>query len=200
MLPIYIRQFILLIALTLVSSLSIAESDFKAKIGIMVSSQSKDFQARPFQRLRAGDQLQPQILTKDKSYVYVVHFDKSTATLLNHGSTNQATTQVTLPDNNNMYQLDGNSSKENFTIVASNKPLEAIESSFSNASIPLKQWKKLAKSLSKKPALELDYKPEKHIAMAGNVRSLGSGYAASALKEYAGKDIIVRNYVFTVKK
>jgi hypothetical protein len=137
------------------------------------------------------------------SYVYVVHRDQKTVTLLNMVQQRIQSSTMVLPSVQEYYQVDGQSPEETFTVICSPKELKEL-SSLASSQMTLDRWVSLAKDLLKKGEIDLAQKSEKPFAIAGNVRGAGDAAGGDAfvreLQIFSGKSILVRQYEFSVKK
>jgi hypothetical protein len=175
----------------------------RAKIGILVKSENQIMRAKSKDRLKAGDLVRIYVHPELSSYIYVVHRDHKTVTLLNMVEQRVQSSTLVLPSVQEFYQVDGQSPVETFTVICSPKEVKEI-SSLVSAQIPYDRWVSLEKDLLKKGEFDLAQKSEKPFAIAGNVR--GPGNAAGGdnfvreLQIFSGKSILVRQYEFSVKK
>lgn len=174
----------------------------RAKIGILVKSGDKVMRAKKKGRIRAGDRIRIYVAPEKSSYVYIVHSDLKTATLLNDEKKQAPNTILTLPSPQNYYEIDGESQKERITIVCSpDKPAE-LSQLFKTGPVAHATWAALENRLTEKGRIDLTQKAEKPFTIAGNVR--GGGEAAdpfvAKLKTVSGNSLVVRTYAFRVKK
>jgi hypothetical protein len=174
----------------------------RAKIGIMVKSGDKVMRAKKKGRIRSGDRIRIYAIPEKPSYVYIVHTDMKTATLLNDEKQQIENEILTLPSLQGFYEIDGKSAKETITIVCSpDKPVNVPEL-LKSGQASHSAWAALEKELIEKSRIDLTHKAEKPFTIAGNVR--GAGGAAdpfvAELKTVSGKSLVVRKYEFRVKK
>jgi hypothetical protein len=174
----------------------------RAKIGIMVQSDNKMMRAKKKDRIRAGDHIRIYVIPEKPSYVYIVHTDMKTASLLNDEKQQVGNEILTLPSPQNFYEIDGESAKETITIVCSPDKPAKVSKLLKSGQASHSEWTALEKELIKKSRIDLTHKAEKPFTIAGNVR--GAGGAAdpfvAKLKTVSGKSLIVRKYEFRVKK
>ena len=175
----------------------------RAKIGILVKSGDQIIRAKSRDRLKAGDLVRIYVHPEVSSYVYVVHRDQKTVTLLNMVEQRIQSSTLVLPSVQEYYQVDGQSPVETFTVICSPKEVKEI-SSLASSQMTHDRWVSLEKDLLKKGEIDLAQKSEKPFAIAGNVRGAGDAAGGDAfvreLQIFSGKSILVRQYEFSVKK
>lgn len=185
-----------------VSSGCAEEKVVRAKVGVSVESEGRQLRAKANERLAAGDHLRVYVYPEEDCYVYVIHADQKTATLLKTVEKNVPAGLLVLPSQKEFYEVDGKSLVETFTVVCSPEELKEISTLF-NSGPSYENWASLEKELIKKGEIDLGDKPDKPFAIAGNVRGLPeSGPGDSFLSElqvYSGNGILVKRYEFTVK-
>ena len=174
----------------------------RAKIGIMVKSGNKVMRAKKKDRIRAGDRIRIYVIPEKPSYVYIVHTDMKTATLLNDEKQQVGNEILPLPSLQNFYEIDGESAKETITIVCSPDKPAKVWQLLKSGQASHSAWTALEKELIERSRIDLTHKAEKPFTIAGNVR--GAGGAAdpfvARLKTVSGKSLVVRKYEFRVKK
>lgn len=174
----------------------------RAKIGIMVKSDDAVMRAKKRGRIRAGDRIRIYAVPEKPSYVYIVHTDMKTATLLNHEKQKIGNEILTLPSPQNYYEIDGESTKEAIIIVCSPDKPEKVSQLLKSGQVSHTAWTALEKELVERSRIDLSHKAEKPFTIAGNVR--GTGGAAdpfvAKLKTVSGNALVVRKYEFRVKK
>ncbi len=179
------------------------EKTVRAKIGILVKSGDQIMRAKSRDRLKAGDLVRIYVHPEVSSYVYVVHRDQKTVTLLNMVEQRIQSSTLVLPSVQEFYQVDGKSPSETFTVICSPEEVKEISSLISTR-MTYDQWASLEKELLKKGEIDLDQKSGKPFAIAGNVRGAGDTAGADAfardLQIFSGKSILVRQYEFSVKR
>jgi len=143
------------------------------------------------------------VVPEDDAYVYVVHNDGKTPTLLN---AQDAKTKVrkgvpmTLPAPDKFYQIDGTSDKESITVICSPTERPAVASLFSSTNVPQKNWLSLEKELLDKSRIDLTQPTDKPFQIAGNVRSINNDSFMENLQIVSGKSFVVKKYDFQVQK
>ncbi len=179
------------------------EKTVRAKIGILVKSGDQIIRAKSRDRLKAGDLVRIYVHPEVSSYIYVVHRDQKTVTLLNMVEQRIQSSSFVLPSVQEFYQVDGQSPVETFTVICSPKEVTEI-SSLIGSQMPYDRWVLLEKELLKRGEIDLAQKSEKPFAIAGNVRGAGDAAGGDAfvreLQIFSGKSILVRQYEFSVKK
>jgi hypothetical protein len=179
------------------------EKIVRAKIGILVKSGDQILRAKSKDRLQAGDLVRIYVHPEVSSYVYVVHSDLKTVTLLNMVEQRIQSSTLVLPSVQEFYQVDGKSPVETFTVICSPEEVKAV-SALVGAQMTTDRWDSLQKELAKKGELELAQKSERPFAIAGNVRGAGDAAGGDSfvkeLQIFSGKSILVRQYEFSVKK
>jgi len=174
----------------------------RAKIGIMLKSKGNVMRAKKKERIRSGDQIRIYALPEKPLFVYIIHSDTKTATLLNNEDQRVANVVLTLPTSQNFYEIDGQSSKEIITIVCSPEERTELTAIFKSGQVPHPAWAPVEKDLLGKSRIDLTGKAEKPFSIAGTVR----GGAAAAdpfvekLQTISGNSLVFRQYEFRVKK
>lgn len=175
----------------------------RAKIGILVKSGDQTLKAKSKDRLKPGDLVRIYVHPEVSSYVYAVHRDQKTVTLLNMVEQRIQSSTLVLPSVQEFYEVDGKSPLETFTVICSPTEVKEI-SSLAGARMTYDQWVSLERDLLKKGEIDLAQKSEKPFAIAGNVRGAGDAAGGDAfikdLQIFSGKSILIRQYEFTVKK
>jgi hypothetical protein len=193
------------VALTAAGTLpaSAQEKTVRAKIGILVKSGDQILKAKSRDRVKAGDLLRIYVHPEASSYVYVVHSDLKTVTLLNMVEQKIQSSTMVLPSVQEFFQVDGKSAVETFTVICSPEEVKAV-SALVSSQMTIERWDNLQRELAKKGENELVDKSERPFAIAGTVR--GAGDAAGGdpfvkeLQIFSGKSVLVKQYEFTVKK
>lgn len=179
------------------------EQIVRAKIGILVKSGDQILKAKSRDRLKAGDLVRIYVHPEVSSYIYVVHRDQKTVTLLNMVEQKIQSSTLVLPSVQEFYQVDGQSPVETFTVICSPREVKEIASLVS-AQMTHDRWVSLEKDLLRKGEIDLAQKSEKPFAIAGNVRGAGDAAGGDAfvreLQIFSGKSILVKQYEFNVKK
>lgn len=179
------------------------EKTVRAKIGILVKSGDQIIKVKARDRLKAGDLVRIYVHPELNSYIYVVHRDQKTVTLLNMVEQRIQSSSLVLPSVQEFYQVDGQSPVETFTVICSPNEVKEI-SSLVGSQMPYDRWVSLEKELLKRGEIDLAQKSEKPFAIAGNVRGAGDAAGGDAfvreLQIFSGKSILVRQYEFSVKK
>ena len=182
---------------------AIAQEDFvRAKIGVLIKSGNKAIRSKSKGKLKAGDLLRVYVHPEKNAHVYIVHTDSETATLLNAGQKKAEGATLILPSVQDFYEVDGNSSIENITIICSPNDIKEVSDLLKSGEAPRSKWKALEEKLYEKSKIDLTSKAEKPFTIAGNVRG-GSGAGDPFLKKlriYTGKSLLVKRYEFRVKK
>jgi hypothetical protein len=179
------------------------EKIVRAKIGVIIKSGDHITRAKSKDRLKAGDLVRIYVHPEVSLYVYVVHSDQKTVTLLNMLEQRIRSSTLVLPSVQEFYQADGQSPVETFTVICSPEEVKEI-SSLVSSQMTYDRWVSVEKDLLKKGEIDLAQKSERPFAIAGNVRGIGDAAGGDAfvreLQIYSGKSILVRQYEFSVKK
>jgi len=175
----------------------------RAKIGMEIKSGERATSAKSRDRLEAGDLLRIYVHPEMSSYVYVVHTDQETVTLLNMVEQKIRSSTLVLPSVQEFYEVDGKAAVEAFTIICS--PTELPELSIlSNSEVSHEKWAAIEGELIERSRIVLTQKSERPFAIAGNVRGgLGGGSVdpfVEKLRIFSGKSHLVKRYEFSVKK
>jgi hypothetical protein len=179
------------------------EKTMRAKIGILIKSGDQTIKAKSNDRLKAGDLVRIYVHPEVSSYVYVVHRDQKTVTLLNMVKQRIQSSTLVLPSVQEFYEVDGKSPVETFSVICSPTEVKEI-SSLLGSKMPYDRWVSLEKELLKRGEIDLAQKSEKPFSLTGTVRDAGDAAGGDAfvkeLQIFSGKPILVRQYEFSVKK
>lgn len=181
-----------------------SEDIVRAKIGIQVVSGDRVDRAKSRDRIKTGDMLRIYVHPERGSYVYVVHSDQQTATLLNAVEQRIQGSTLVMPSLHQYYQVDGTSSVEIFTIVCSPKELVRVSEIMRHGQTSHTEWASLADELSAVSRIDLTQTSERPFAIAGNVRGHGGMSQASgdpfseSLQIFSGRSLLVKQYEFRV--
>ena len=180
-----------------------AQERVRAKVGIEVRSGERSTPAKATETIKAGDFLRVYVVPEDEAYIYVVHNDGKTPTLLNAQEAHTKVPKgslVALPAPEKFYQIDGTSAKESITVICSPTEIREVDTLFRTANVPQQNWTVLEKELMEKSKIDLTQKADKPLQIAGNVRSIHSDTFKDTLPMYSGKTFVVKKYDFQVQK
>ena len=183
---------------------AVAQDRVRAKVGIQVRSGDHTAPAKTTETVKTGDFLRVYVVPEDDAYIYVVHNDGKTSTLLN--AQNAATkinkgALLTLPAPEKFYQIDGGSDKESITVLCSPTEIREVASLFSTPNVAQKDWLSLEKALLDKSKIDLSQPTDKPFQIAGNVRSMSDNDPfLKTLLIYSGKSLVAKKYDFQVQK
>ncbi len=180
-----------------------SETRVRAKIGIQVVSGDRVMRAKSRDRLTAGDLLRIYVHPERGCYVYVVHSDGRTATLLNTVEQRLEGSTLVMPSLHQYYQVDGKSREEGFTILCSPGELTALSALVEEGDMPHGSWAAIEEDLSSQSRIDLAQSSEKPFAIAGNVRGGGGGPTgtdpfSSKLQIFSGRGLLVKTFAFRV--
>jgi hypothetical protein len=191
------------IAFLLAGSLPVfaQEKIVRAKIGILIKAGDQKMRAKANDRLKVGDFVRIYVQPEESFYVYVVHTDGKRVWLLSSTERQDPGAPFLLPGREEYYEIDGESPVETFTIICSPQELKEV-SSLQNTEISYEKWSALEKELAKKGEIDLGEKAEKPFPIAGNVRGAvdPNDHFASDLLISSGKNVLVKQYEFSIKK
>lgn len=179
------------------------EDRVRAKIGIQIRSGDRIMRARSLDRLIKNDMLRIYVHPEKSCYLYVVHADERTPTLLNMVQQRVHGSAIVMPSLDEYYQVDGNSARESFTIIVSPEERNDITNLFSKDDVPLASWLETETKLIGEGKIDLSENTEKPFSLAGNVRGVDPDERdpfMCDLQIYSGKSILVKKYEFRVKK
>ena len=188
---------------TQLTSPAVAQDRVRAKVGIQVRSGEHTAPAKTTETVKTGDELRVYVVPEDEAYVYVVHNDGKSLTLLN---AQNATTRVTkgglvaVPTPEQFYQIDGGSAKESITVLCSPTELREVANLFSTPNMTQQNWLSLEKALLDKSKIDLSQSTDKPFQIAGNVRSINNDSFMENLQIVSGKSFVVKKYDFQVQK
>ena len=191
---------------THITSPAVAQDRVRAKVGIGIQARPGEplASAKAVEKVKAGDFLRVYVVPERDAYVYVVHNDGKTLTLLN---AQNATTRVsaggpvTLPGPDKFYQIDGGSDREAITVICSPTEIREVASLANASNLPQNNWLSLEKELLDKSKIDLSQPTDKPFQIAGNVRSMTSNDPfVNSLVIYSGKSLVAKKYDFQVQK
>lgn len=188
---------------TQLASPAAAQDRVRAKVGMQVRSGERTAPAKATETVKTGDSLRVYVVPEDDAYVYVVHNDGKTPTLLNaQGAKTKVNkgSPVVLPAPEKFYQIDGASAKESITVICSPTEIREVANLFSTANVPQKNWTSLETELMEKSKISLTQQTDKPFQIAGNVRSIGTDPFIDTLQIFSGKTLVVKKYDFQVQK
>lgn len=170
------------------------EKVVQARIGIEITSdQGTTRDAKKLNRVKTEDFLRIYISPEfDPAYIYVMHEDLESVSLLYQGEYNQAPNNegVILPLEEKSYRFDGKHSRERTTIICSLEPLPEIEEFFEAQEPSLEKWRELEQQLLKRSHLDLSDPASQPLSIAGRSRFPLS----------SGNEFVVKKYEFRVKE
>jgi hypothetical protein len=182
-----------------------AQDRVRAKVGVGIQIRPGEpiAPAKTTEMVKTGDFLRVYVVPEDDAYIYVVHNDGKTLTLLN--APNAATkaskgAPVTLPAPEKFYQIDGGSDKESITVICSPTEIREVAKLFNTPNVAQKNWLSLEKELVDKSKIELAQQADKPFQIAGNVRSMNADPFLETLPISSGKSLVVKKYDFQVQK
>jgi hypothetical protein len=175
----------------------------RAKIGIQIVSGDRVLRAKSRDRLQAGDLLRIYVHPERGCYVYVVHSDRRTATLLNTVEQRLQGNTLVMPSLHQYYEVDGKSRRESFTIVCSPTELTDLAGLVEEGEVPHETWAAMESDLVSRSRIDLSQQSEKPFAIAGNVRGAGGGAKdgdpfSGRLQIFSGQGLLVKQYDFQV--
>jgi hypothetical protein len=174
-----------------------------ARIGVLITSDGKTAHAKGLEKVKAGDRLRIYVQPQQACRIYVVHTDHRKVTLLTVFKAENPGDLLALPGPPDFYEVDGESPSEDFTIICSAEELIDISNLFKSGAT-YKSWASVERKLLEEGKNDLSQKPEKPLAIAGNVRALDSSGKddpmISGFPIYSGTTLLVKRYEFAVKK
>lgn len=170
------------------------ENIVRAKMGIMVQTGTKAWYAKSQERVAPGTKLRVYVHPEASAFVYVVHTDKKAVALLVQKRVRAE--MLAVPSEKGVYQIDGESAAELFTVVCSAGEVPELKS-MQDTPLSYGEWASLEKTLINRGKIELGQPMEKPIAIAGGVRG---NLSDRSLRTYSAKSLIVKKYEFSVKK
>jgi len=180
-----------------------AQDLVRAKVGIQIRSGEQTAPAKATETVKAGAFLRVYVIPEDDAYIYIVHNDGKTPTLLNAQDTKTKVPKgvpVVFPAPEQFYQIDGTSDKESITVICSPTEISEVANLFSMANAPQKNWLSLEKELIEKGRINLAQTLDKPFQIAGNVRSAHADPFIDTLPIFSGKTFVVKKYDFQVQK
>ena len=184
---------------------AMAQDRVRAKVGIGIQARPGEpiAPAKTSEMVKTGDFLRVYVVPEDDAYVYVVHNDGKTLTLLNAPNVATRTSKgapVTLPAPEKFYQIDGGSDRESITVICSPTEIREVTKLFNTPNVAQKNWLSLEKELVDKSKIELAQQADRPFQIAGNVRSMNADPFLETLPISSGKSLVVKKYDFQVQK
>lgn len=173
----------------------------RCKMGILVEMEGKSKAAKQEEIVKPGTEIRLYVQPEADGFLYIIHSDQSASQLLSLKKEKTVSgTTVILPSPDSTFAIDGESEKEFFTMIFSPVKVSEIENLFSSGTCDAGIWKDQEQKLKNKSELRLSESSDKPFAIAGNVRGKKSDPFIDKLKIYSGTGMVVRQYVFKVKK
>jgi hypothetical protein len=185
----------------------------RAMIGVQIKSGEQTLRAKKTEVLKAGDGFQIHIRPEGDLHVYIVRSDRKTVTLLKAIEPGGFGSELVLPAPQEYYEVSGESVMESITVICS--PDELTEVSGLLESRPsYEKWSPIEQELIVRGGIDLDTVSEKPFPIAGAVKeTMGretperetprSNKIHSPVGEFpifSGNTLLVKQYVFTIKK
>ncbi len=176
----------------------------RAKLGIQIRSGEQSLRAKSRDRVRAGDLLRVYVHPEGSFFVYVIHSDGQTATMLNSLEQKFMSSTIIMPSAATFYEVDGKSDNERFTVVCSPGALKEMDLFGATGQVSHDRWQPVCDALSARSHIDLAGKPETPFPIAGNVRGAADSTAADPFVEklqiHSGNSLLVKTYDFMVQK
>jgi hypothetical protein len=193
------------------SALAMAQGWVRAKVGIQVRSGERTAPAKTTEMVKPGDFLRVYVVPEDDAYVYVVHNDGNTVSLLNAQDARTKVRKgvpVTFPAADRFYQIDGTRDKEAITVICSPTEIRKVVDLFiSNAEARLhinwimqQNWLSLEQELLDKSGVDWTQPSDRPFQIAAHVRSNNNDPFMETLQIVLGKSFVVKKYDFQVQK
>ena len=186
----------------------------RAGIGIFIKVGERTVRAKGTEMLKAGDRYQIRVKPEGNLYIYIIHSDRKIATLLKAVEPGSSKADLILPSRREYYGLAADSSVETVTVICSVEKLEQL-SPFLDSRLPNDKWAPLELELLARGKLDMDAVSVKPFPMAGVVRErsgekphksvedpdvLQDNSPTDELPIFSGNSLVVKRYVFTIKK
>jgi hypothetical protein len=176
----------------------------RAGIGIEIRSDNQIKCAKSHDNLKKDDLLRVHILPEQTCYIYIIHTDQQTATLVNPENNNiEEAMPYAIPSSRNFFQVDGQSAMENISIICSPQKNRNIIDLFCSGTTSHDRWSRLKTALMEKSKIDFNEIPRKSISLAGNLRGASTHQDSDftdRLKYFSGKSLLVKTYEFHVEK
>jgi hypothetical protein len=174
-----------------------AQDRVRAKVGIGIQARPNEpiASARATEMVKMGQFLRVYVVPENDAYIYVVHNDGKTPTLLNAPSAATKTSKglpLMLPAPEKFYQIDGGSDRESITVICSPTQLPEVTRLFNMPNVAQKNWLSLEKELVDKSKIELAQQADRPFQIAGNVRSMSADPFLETLPISSGKSLVVK--------
>ncbi|MBN1931767.1 MAG: hypothetical protein JW786_09195 [Desulfobacterales bacterium] len=183
-----------------------AEDDWvEARIGIMIKSGKKEVRAEDRNKVKAGNLFRIYVHPQENVFIYVIHTDGKTATLLNMTMQKIESTILCLPSMCSYYKVDGSNTMENITIICSAAELPRL-SKMIDRDLPNDQWKKIEHELNTRGEILLVQVENDNCQFEGprNVRGIETLKVYDPfikdLPIYSGRGLLLKKYEFFVQK
>lgn len=180
-----------------------ADTLLSAKIGVRLKSGKNKRRAKSNDNLAKGDELQIHVYPSDEAYVYLIHTDTKSLTLLNENEIKQSIDGMVSPSSEQYFKVDGMASEELVTVVISEQAIASVELLIKNeenlsGEMQFLAWQSLEQSLENKGRIDMLKKVDKPFSIAGNVRGNREDAFTSSLKVYSGNTVLVKKYAFQI--
>jgi hypothetical protein len=179
-----------------------AQTGVKTKIGIMMLSGNKVQRVKSNDRAFVGDKFRVFVKPLVNGHVYVVYTDSGESLLLNHGSSNftiDADHTLILPDEENFYAFDDNSSNAVIDVYVSSGKLDMLETAFGTMKLPSSTYEGIKNDIVNRVKTEVRDETEESIVMAGNVRGINQDFGKK-LQTFSDSEIVLKQYHIEIKK
>lgn len=185
----------------------------RAGIGILIKSGEQTIRARGTDVLNGGDRFQIHVKPEGNLHVYVVRTDGKIATLLKEIEPGGPVAELVLPAPQEYYKLGGENSKETITVICGPDKLKEL-SILADPRLPSEKWVPVEQELLARGGIGLDTVSEKPFPIAGAVKETMGGEprereipkepkvhaSTGEFPIFSGNTILVKRYVFTIKK
>jgi hypothetical protein len=187
--------------LLVLSALVMAQESIQARLGIQIKSGDRIMRAKAYDRAQVGDLLRVYVVPEAAAFVYVMHTDGNTVSLLNpeqRGKIAKGDT-VVLPGRDKFYLIKPGSTVERFTIICSPTEIANLTTLLASGEIAYSKWSVIEKDLLGKAPPDLTTLIDKPIPMAGNTRGVEQEDTFFAqLQNFSSKSLLVRQYELKV--
>lgn len=196
------RFYLILFVLLHFCPVSNAQELIEAKIGIWIESGQNGLMAKHNQKLKAGDELRIYVVPASDAYIYVVHSDNKTVTLLTPEEQQEVTRKSSLfifPGPDAFLQVDGSSKIEHLTIICSKRKLKEMATIHNSKSPPVENWALLREDLTRKSKIAAGDTTQLPPDLAGNVRAIDINEFLRQLPSYKGRSLLIKHTTFRVR-
>ena len=185
--------------------MSAQELYVRAKIDVLLQRETQNLRAKSKEWIRPGDRFKIYVLPEKYAFVYVVHTDGKSVSILSNATREGQGSVLILPSMHASYSVDGSSATEQITIIVSPERLPELDR-IDSPGMNFPAWCDIREKLISKSHIDLSEDKNEQIVIGGTTRGLNDDRDLDddefikTLRTYSGKSIVVKHYEFKVKR